>query len=294
MARIKSAPLSSWNPVLWLFGLLALLLLLLAFDVGRCATKYLYFTSEIGLFLVACVLYVECFRGMKWGDPPEKADLSPQPGWRKFSRELLLSFSLLAALLALVWVLRSGGEAGGFRAWLKSGFWYLYYLGIFGVSILLIRRHLQYVHRKALVTAAFIMAYFLATYEMLLLSRGTGWAYNHTVIGWLLGVPIDNLLFIYPVAPALTMVFYSVLTRTLNDLKAFWILNLVLIPASAVVELIGNYPLNLWKIFNDQSVFPMGKTNLEEFLYYILFQFLAILLYVYFARGFKRLQSRQE
>ena len=81
-----------------------------------------------------------------------------------------------------------------------------------------------------------------------------------------------------------TMIFYSILTRRLNDLKAFWLLNLILAPASVVVELIGIYPLNLWEIFNEGSIWPMGQTNFEEFLYYIMCQFLSITLYIFFSR----------
>lgn len=277
----------SRRPVLVTAGLIVVLLLILTFDVFHSATRYLYFSTEIGIFLVAMLVYFPALQGIRWRDPPEKGDEAPRPGWKAFAGDLLAGFAALALVLALVWAVQAYLAGEAFAAWLRRGSWYLYYIGVFGVSLLIIRRHLKHVHRTALMTATLVMVYFLSTYEMLLVDRGTGWTYNRTVIGQLLNVPIDNILFIYPVAPALSMVFYSVLTRRLNDLKAFWLLNLVLAPCSVIVELIGIYPLNLWEIYNGKSVWPMGQTNLEEFLYYFLFQFFSVIIYVYFSRQFK-------
>ena len=136
--------------------------------------------------------------------------------------------------------------------------------------------------------STFILITVLVGYEAILLSQGTGWRYNNTVIGWIMGVPVENIIFIYPVAPALNMILYSLFTRQLNDLKAFWYLMALVIPASIVTELIGIYPLNLWEIFNDQSILPMGQTNLEEFVYYIIFQLMSVTFYIYFDKNLKR------
>ncbi|MFH1761834.1 MAG: hypothetical protein ABIA63_12115, partial [bacterium] len=48
----------------------------------------------------------------------------------------------------------------------------------------------------------------------------------------------------------------------------------------------GIYPLNLWEIFNEHSIWPMGETNIEEFIYYIIFQLLSVILYIYFDKYF--------
>ena len=271
-----------------IFGFIIILILVMTFDLGKSASVYLYFYSEIGLLLFSLAIYFSAFEGKKWNDPPEKDDNIPQPDHRKFIKELSFGFISLAVILCGIWILKGVAQQETVRSWLKSGFWFLYYIGVFGVSAIIIRRHMQYVHSLAMVVSVIIMVYIAATYEILLLSHGTGWQYNNTIIGWILETPVENVLFIYPVAPALTMIFYSVISRRLNDIKAFWLINLILIPCSVAVELIGIYPLNLWYIFNDASVLPLGKTNLEEFIYYILFQFLSIVLYVFLSNNFKK------
>ncbi len=275
------------HPVFITLGMIIILLFLLTFDLYHSATRYLYFSTEIGILLFAMLIYFPALNGIKWNDPPEKEDMTPQPEWKTFAKRLFTWFFILALFLALIWIVQGFLNQENIGVWLKKGFWYIYYIGIFSVSLLLIKRHLQYVHPMAMITTIIIMVYFLTTYEMLLFYQNTGWTYNNTVIGMLLGVPIDNILFIYPVAPALTMVFYSILTRHYNDLKAFWLLNLILAPCSIIVELIGIYPLNLWEINNEKSICPMGQTNLEEFLYYFLFQYFSIILYVFFTKQFK-------
>jgi hypothetical protein len=129
------------------------------------------------------------------------------------------------------------------------------------------------------------MVYFLSTYEIILLARGIGWRYNNTVIGYLLGIPLDNVLFVYPVTPVFIMIFYSIITRRLNDLKAFWLLNLALIPVGIIFELLAVYPLRIWRVFTSQSIWPMGRTSLEEFLFYFIMQFLTLSLYAFFSRN---------
>jgi hypothetical protein len=117
-----------------------------------------------------------------------------------------------------------------------------------------------------------------------MLNNGAGWTYNRIIPVAFLGIPVENILFIYPVSPALTMIFYSIITRSLNDLKAFWLLNLILLPCSIGFELIAIYLLDVWTVLNEGSIWPMGRTNFEEFFFYILFQFFSIALYVFFKR----------
>ncbi len=262
--------------VLWILGV--------TIDLFHFSTKYLYFTTEIGIFVFSLAIYFAAFKGKKWSDPPEPLDDIPIHHWKAFARELLLGFVGLSIVLIVLWVITAFSTSSTFTAWLRKGAWFGYYIGVFVISIFLIRKHVKYAHPIALVTATISIVIFLTGYELLLLSNNTGWKYNDTVIGWFLGIPVDNLLFVYPVAPALTMIFYSILTRHLNNLKAFWLLNLVLAPASVIVELIGIYSFNLWEIFNEGSIWPMGQTNFEEFFYYILCQFLSIALYIFFSR----------
>jgi hypothetical protein len=270
-----------------MFAMIIVLILFLTFDLFKSSSVYLYFSTEIGILFFALAVYFSAFKGVKWSSPSEKVDAIPRSQWKVFSKDLFIGFISLGLVLTAIWIATGLIEHSSIKVWLKKGAWFLYYIGIFTVSVIIIRRHMKYVHARALVTAVIIMVFFLTTYEILLLSHGTGWKYNNTVIGWFIGVPVDNVLFIYPVATALTMIFYSVITRNMNDLKAFWLLNLILLPCCIIVELIGIYPLNLWEIFNQGSIWPMGQTNLEEFLYYILFQFLSIALYVFFQRNFK-------
>ncbi len=68
-------------------------------------------------------------------------------------------------------------------------------------------------------------------------------------------------------------------------MKAFWMTNLILIPGAIIVELIAVYPLDLWRIFNDYSVWPMGKSNFEEFTFYIMYLQASLVLYAYFDRN---------
>jgi len=261
------------------------LLLALTFDLWRCHSKYLYFTTELGLALLCGFLYVLVFRGRSWGEAFEPDDEVPRTGWKIRTAAFLAYIGLATGVLALVWIGMGAVQDLNWRVWFKSGTWYLYYVFIFAVNVVLMRHRLSRLDYRALAASVLVLTLLLTAYEVILLSQGTGWRYNHTVIGWVLGVPVDNILFIYPVAPALCMALYSIVTRHLNDLKAFWATMAILAPATIVVELIGIYPLDLWQIFNDRSVWPMGKTNFEEFFYYILFAASALLLYLWFERN---------
>jgi hypothetical protein len=263
------------------------IMLLMTFDVWESQSRYLYFSTEIILLLFTGAMYAGIFKGEKWNAPPEPDDDRPEPNWKRNALCLIAYFFALGIILCSVWVLNKFVLGQDAHTWFKSGMWYLYYVGIFGLFFILVRRHLQYIHVQALWLTIISMVIILVAYEVILLSQGTGWEYNRTVIGWLMGVPVDNILFIYPVAPALCIVLYTLFTRHLNNLKAFWYLMALLIPSSIVVELIGIYPLDLWEIFNDQSILPMGQTNLEEFVYYVIFQLMSVTMYLYFARNLK-------
>ncbi|MBN1574942.1 MAG: hypothetical protein JW913_00215 [Chitinispirillaceae bacterium] len=272
----------------WCLGLVIILIICWTTDIGLCASRHLYFSSEIGTLLLALAVYVTAFHGVRWNDPAEPGDDSPQQGWKRFSRELVSFFLLLGAVMAIAWV--SLGIAGGLStiAWFKRAIWMGYMLGVYAICIVLVVRYFKYIRALPLVVATAIMVYFLSTYEIILLDRGIGWCYNNTVIGYIFGIPLDNVLFVYPVSPALAMIMYAVVTRRLNDLKAFWLLNLILAPVSVVFELIAVYPLDIWRVMTTQSILPMGKTCIEEFLFYYIMSFFSISLYAFLCRNMKK------
>jgi len=252
-------------------------------DWFQCASKYLYFSSEIGVLLIGLALYVGTFGKMRWSDPPEECDDQPAPGGERFARELSLWFGILVSVMLCVWLI--SGIAGGqsTAAWLKRGVWAGYMLGVSIICIAAVIRYATYVNTFALATTVTIMVYLLSTYEIILLDRGMGWEYNNTVIGYLFGIPLDNVLFVYPVSPVLAILLYAVVSRRRNNLRAFWLINGMLVPASIAFELLAVYPLDIWRVFIGQSVWPMGKTSVEEFLFYILMQFFSIVLYSFFS-----------
>lgn len=255
------------------------------FDWGGCATRYLYISAETGVFFIAFLIYQATFSGMRWNDRPEESDDKPKPYWQQFARELGFGFGFLVCVLLIIWCTLGIIEKCPCTAWFTRAVWSGYVLGVYAISIIIIARNLKYINAKALVVSAAIMVYFLSTFEFILLERGIGWRYNDTVIGYMHGIPLDNVLFVYPVTPVLIMIFYSIITRRLNDLKAFWLLNLVLIPAGIVFELLAVYPLGIWRVLTSQSIWPMDRTSIEEFLFYFIMQFLTLSLYAFFSRN---------
>jgi hypothetical protein len=216
------------------------------------------------------------------------SDERPKPHWRRFSGELGMWFLGLVAVLFAVWI--AVGTLGGISAsaWLKRAVWSGYMLGVFVLSILVAVRNLEYINAKAAITSSVIMVYFLSTYEITLLSRGIGWSYNNTVVGYVFGIPLDNVLFVYTVTPFLIMVFYSIAACHFNETKAFWLLTCAMAPVAGIFEILAVYPLNVWRVYTAQSVWPMGRTSIEEFLFYFLMQFLSVALYAFFCRNFTR------
>ena len=265
------------------WGAMVVLILCWYADWFQCASKYLYFSSEIGVLIIATALYIATFGNMRWSDRPEEEDDRPQPGWQRFSRECAFWFAGLAVLMLCVWL--TVGMWGGLSAsaWLKRGIWAGYMLIVYIICIAMVFRYFAYINAFALGTTAAIMVYFLSTYKIILLDRGVGWEYNNTVIGYLFGIPLDNVLFVYPISPVMAVLFYAVVSRRRNNLRAFWLINALLIPASVVFELLAVYPLDIWRVFTGQSVWPMGKTSIEEFLFYMQMQFFSIALYSFFS-----------
>jgi len=274
------------GPALCLYATI-LLILVMTFDLWGSGSRYLYFATEVGLLLAALGLYLQVFRHKHWSDAAEPEDSKPRPRWRSHAAFLLGLYLLLVGIMATIWVLFEHVDHEPLHVWLRSAMWYGYYVVIYGIFVVLVRKRMQFVNFRALLISVLFLEVLLTGYEAILLAMNTGWRYNHTVIGWLFNVPVDNILFIYPVAPALCMVLYSVVTARLNDLKAFWALVAFLFVASSIVELIGIYPLDLWEIFNEGSIWPMGQTNLEEFLYYLIFELLSLLLYLFFDQNLK-------
>lgn len=273
-----------WIPL----ALLVPLVIALRFDLWQCQSKYQYFTTLVGFALFAVALILGAFKGKKWSDPPEKGDLRAQPSWQKHAAFLSGYFIVMGVVTLLVWILGIPEFRGDFGLWFRSGAWYLFFVVIFGINVFLIRRHLQHIHLHALALTCLILTVILSAYEAILLFQNMGWKYNHTVMGWVLGVPVENILFSYPLAPAFCIILYSIFSVNRNQLQAFVLMVSILFPAAILVEILGIYGLNLWHVFNDQSVWPMGRTNFEEFFYWFLFQVISLAMYEYFNRNLKR------
>ncbi|MBL8028432.1 MAG: hypothetical protein JNL74_18550, partial [Fibrobacteres bacterium] len=159
------------------------LIFLWANDTWECATRYLYFSSLIAVALVSAVVYFETFSTIPWNAPPEKDDNIPQPGWRRFSKELIIWFLFLTGLMFVSWLVTGFSTGFGTLPWFKRALWAGYMLGVYLICILLIRKYFAYIHAKAMAVATPVLVYLLSTYEIILLDRGVGWHYNNTVIG---------------------------------------------------------------------------------------------------------------
>ncbi|GDX79392.1 hypothetical protein LBMAG42_12030 [Deltaproteobacteria bacterium] len=256
----------------------------LAFN-GPAHERYLYFVSLLFVGTICGFLHSLVFAGYRWDDPWEPHDAEPKANWRENAPPFIKAVLIACGASGAIWaVLQLLGHDG-----LKSGGWYLFYVAVFTPFLVATWSRLKFVNFRAAVPTVLIMDLVLSGYEYLLLKEGTGWAYNGTIIGWIYVVPIENVLFIYPVAGALVCVLFSVVSRHLNDFKAFWLLMGGLTCIFVPVEIIGIGWLKLWDVdqFKDQSVLPIWHTNLEEFVYYLLFQALAGLLYVWFDQNLR-------
>lgn len=287
----------------YLSGLMILILLALAHNLWECHSRYLYFSTEIGLILLSAMVYRKAFEGKKWSDPPEPNEKRPALIVDRVTI-LTWSFGILALILAVYWISLAVFKGLGFIEIIQRGSWFLFWLIVFKITTYLVRDAIRFINLRALVMTSILMTYLLTTYENILLYNGQGWEYNNTILAWVLKAPLGSILFVYPVAPALAILLYVRCTnnrqdmflfgrffKNLNNLKAFWLLNLLLAPASIFTEYLGIHVFKLWTIFNDSSVWPMGWTNLEEILYYIIAQFLSIALYVLLDKGFSNENS---
>ncbi|MFH1760159.1 MAG: hypothetical protein ABIA63_03570, partial [bacterium] len=186
--------LCSWR---WIFCyLIVAMLFLMTFDVLKLQSKYLYFSTEIIFLLFTFSVYFSVFKGKKWNDPHEQDDCIPKRNWKQNTTMLIIYFFALLFIVFIIWFLYKFTQSEEFALWFKSGLWYLYYVVIYGIFFFLLKRHLMYINMRALMVSVLILVPILIGYEAILLAQGTGWRYNHTVIGWLMGVPVDNILFI--------------------------------------------------------------------------------------------------
>ncbi|MGL1935172.1 MAG: hypothetical protein OCD01_09130 [Fibrobacterales bacterium] len=275
-------------------GLLTVgIIVLMNFDVLECASKYLYFTTELILMIIALFVYLNTFHSVGWNAPYEKDQVAPRPHARSTAKKITVGYLILVGSMAILWALlqflipESKGE------WLHSGLWYGTFVGITLLSFLIIRSHRQYVNMRAVVVTLCIVVPMLTGYEAIMLYWGKAWEYNQTtfggygngILGTIFKVPVESVLFLYPVTPVTGLILYSVITRKKNDLKAFWIAMAILTPSTIITEVAGIYLLDLWRVFNENSVLPMGRSNFEEYVYYEIWLGLALLIYIWFDRN---------
>lgn len=239
--------------------------------------QYLYASTLVTIFFLTAYLYVEVFRGTRWRDPPAPFDAKQPAGWRPRAILLLCAVTGSGAVVGAIWLMTS------YWSRTNSGGWYLFYVVLFGVFIAGSWHDRGFLNIRAAMVSALVMDIVLVSYEHLLLGQGTGWAYHGTDVRTVFHVPIENALFIYPVASALCSVLCSIQIRTHNHLQAFWRLMGFLTVIFVVVEFVGIGVFHLWSVdeFAAKSVLPFWHTNIEEFIYYFLFQGLSILVYLW-------------
>ena len=117
-------------------------LVLLSFDVFGSA-RYLYFSTEVGLVLICAAVYFAAFAKARWSDPPNPRDQLPSKDWRLLQILVGAFFVLLAAGGALAWVVSGLVTSESAKAWFRSGNWYGFYLIVFVLFAVLVRRHLE-------------------------------------------------------------------------------------------------------------------------------------------------------
>ena len=267
--------------MLWLLGAGAVLCLL-AFSATARDT-YLYFVSLLFVGAMGGFLHSVVFPAESWGRAPEPGAVTPRQGWQVHARRFHKLAALSCGLVAGIWgILLWTGERG-----LRSGGWFLFYVVIFAVLLVTTRPALKVANFRAVAATAVAMDVVLAAYEHLVLRHGTGWAYTGTIIGEVLSVPIENLLFIYPMAGALVGVMVAGARATRSDLRALWFVMGVLACIFVPIEFIGIGGFGLWDVdrFRHLSVWPFWHTNIEEFIYYLFFQLLAGLIYLWLDRN---------
>ncbi len=258
---------------------------LAALDVWQCRSKYLYLSLEWFLSFCALFLYFETFKD----DFPFKKlfkekDLSVSKSVGLFVRA---SFAVCCSLFLLVWVTTAVISNWPFAYALLRGRWGLFYVAVFSISFLIIRKRLSLVRPRAMMVSLIIMMIVLTAFEYALVMDSKGWAYGDVIIAFAGRIPIDNLIFVYPLAVICCFGFVSAACRFLGGEKGVLILNAILMPASIIVEWVCIYILHLFRIYPENSILPLGQTSFEEILYYVHFQFLATVLYVYFSRRIK-------
>jgi hypothetical protein len=284
-------------------GLLTVgIIVLLNFDIAQCASKYLYFTTELILLIIALFVYLNTFHTVEWNAAYEKDQVAPRPNAKSTAKKITVGYFILLGSMAILWLILQFMIPESKGDWLHSGLWYGTFVGITFLSFLIIRSHRSYVNMKAVVVTLCVVVPMLTGYEAIMLYWGHAWEYNHTtfggygngVLGTIFKVPVESVLFLYPVTPVTGLIIYSVITRKKNDLKAFWITMAILTPSTIITEVAGIYLLDLWKIFNDYSVLPMGRSYIEEYVYYEIWLGLALLIYIWFDRNLIRTNSKEK
>lgn len=265
-------------PFLFFYALCAVEVLI-SLDCFYWSSRYLYFSSEIVLALACGVLYFIAFKGAKWSDPFEPEDDIPLSGADEMHRQYIYVFFILSMFVNIVWLVQAIRLGSTYSALQTAGF-YLFYVAICLINFLLLRGRYKFIDYPSMILATLIVNLVASWYETTMLLSGQGWFYNRSVIGYVFGLPIENTLYAYPLTISLCMIIYTNITRRMNNLKAFWLSVSILTVAATIVELIGIEVLNLWSIYPDKSILSFGKSCIEEFIYYSLFQCFSILAYI--------------
>lgn len=250
--------------------------LLIAF-VTAARERYLYASTLHTVFWLCVWLYAEVFRGARWRDPPAPFDAQQPAGWKNRALVLLGAVVASGVAVGILWLATSHWSRP------NSGGWYGFYVVLFSVFIAGTWHDRAFLNLRAAMVSALVMDVVLVSYEHLLLGQGTGWAYHGSEVYAVFQVPIENALFIYPVASALCSVLCSIQIRRHNHLQAFWRLMGFLTVVFVAVEFVGIGVFHLWSVdeFASQSILPFWHTNIEELVYYFLFQGLSMLFYLW-------------
>ncbi|MGL1935173.1 MAG: hypothetical protein OCD01_09135 [Fibrobacterales bacterium] len=282
------------NSIYLSFLALFVLLIVISFNLFQLQTRYLYFCGELVLLFCTVLIYNGTFREMRWNEPFETVDHSLDTIAGKKGKIFGIAFAVLLLVNILVWIITGVEDHSAFKSWVRMGLWFGFFAVASSLFYFFIRKRDNFFNTRSLIITTLLMVVVLTGFEAVMLHWGHAWSYNHTVMGWVLGIPVENILFVYPVTPAFCIVVYSIITRYRNDLKAFWFASFILVPSAIAVELMSIYTLDLWHIYNDYSVLPMGKVNLEEFFFYAVFLELTLVTYIFFDRNLKPIHTMKQ
>ncbi len=237
---------------------------------------YLYASTLVSLGFLCAFAYSEVAADSASRPDLQRPEAAVPAGWKAWAGVLLGAAVGAGLAMAGLWWLVG-------RTHPRSGGWFLFYAILFTSFVIATWRFRKYLDVRAAFVTALCMDVVLSAYEHLLLTQDTGWDYHGSEIYSLFHVPVENMLFIYPMASALCSLLIAAARGRWGVIGAFWRLMAALSVVFIVVEFVGIWTFHLWSVdeFASKSVFPFLHTNLEEFVYYFLFQALSMLGYLW-------------